>query len=251
MNDHPASRKLRGTKKRAAEHVPKAPEPSKTRVLQMDRPDTDSLRRVTGSKRDVFNLDIINATLSCLWDPAGQSDDQRARQGAAAVLAMMAFKVGDEIEAMLVAQAMAMHHAAMECSRRAMVRDQPAEFAQGFRKAAANASRTFVELLAALDRKRGKGGQQVVRVEHVHVHPGGQAIVGTITTGGQGGGGATETREEPHEPHQLAHGPKLGAGIPPLLCADPQRGGVPGAGDAEPAVLPARGKQHRTNGSGN
>ena len=51
------------------------------------------------------------------------------------------------------------------------------------RKAAANASRTFVELLSALDRKRGKGGQQVVRVEHVHVHQGGQAIVGNVKAG--------------------------------------------------------------------
>ena len=39
--------------------------------------------------------------------------------------------------------------------------DQPFEAAQGLRKAAANASRTFIELLAALDRRRGKGGQQL------------------------------------------------------------------------------------------
>ena len=57
----------------------------------------------------------------------------------------------DEIEAMIAAQAMAAHHASMECSRRAMVPDQPCEAAQGLRKAAANASRTFVELLSALD----------------------------------------------------------------------------------------------------
>jgi hypothetical protein len=50
-------------------------------------------------------------------------------------------------------------------------------------QAAANASRTFIELLSALDRKRGKGGQQVVRVEHVHVHPGGQAVVGNVKAG--------------------------------------------------------------------
>jgi hypothetical protein len=81
---------------------------------------------------------------------------------------------------MLAAQAMAAHHASMECSRRAMLPDQPFEASQGFRKAAANASRTFIELLSALDRKRGKGGQQVVRVEHVHVHRGGQAIVGSV-----------------------------------------------------------------------
>jgi hypothetical protein len=64
-----------------------------------------------------------------------------------------------------------------------MLPDQPFEAAQGLRKAAANASRTFVELLSALDRRRGKGGQQVVRVEHVHVHRGGQAIVGNVKAG--------------------------------------------------------------------
>jgi hypothetical protein len=67
------------------------------------------------------------------------------------------------------------------------------ETAQGLRKAAANASRTFVELLAALDRRRGKGGQQVVRVEHVHVHQGGQAIVGNV----QGGDTGTVTKPAP------------------------------------------------------
>ena len=55
-----------------------------------------------------------------------------------------------------------------------------------------------------LDRKRGKGGQQVVCVEHVHVHPGGQAIVGSVETGGRGGGSAHEMLEEPHTRGQLA-----------------------------------------------
>jgi hypothetical protein len=50
---------------------------------------------------------------------------------------------------MIAAQAMAMHHASMECSRRAMLPDQPFEAAQGFRKAGANASRTFIELRGA------------------------------------------------------------------------------------------------------
>jgi hypothetical protein len=59
-----------------------------------------------------------------------------------------------------------------------MVHDQPFEAEQGFRKAAANASRNFIELLSALDRKRGKG--QVVRVERVVVNEGGRAIVGNV-----------------------------------------------------------------------
>jgi hypothetical protein len=43
--------------------------------------------------------------------------------------------------------------------------------------------RTFTTQLEAMQRYRGKGPQQV-RVEHVHVHEGGQAIVGTVQQGG-------------------------------------------------------------------
>jgi hypothetical protein len=46
-------------------------------------------------------------------------------------------------------------------------------------------SRTYATLLEALNRHRGKG-QQRVAVEHVHVHPGGQAVVGTVETPGEG-----------------------------------------------------------------
>ena len=109
-----------------------------------------------------------------------------------------AFKAADEIEGMIAAQAMAAHHASMECSRRAMLHEQPFEAAQGLRKAAANASRTFVELLSALDRKRGTGGQQKVTVEHVHVHSGGQAVVGNFAVPATGGGGMqAKARENP------------------------------------------------------
>ena len=119
--------------------------------------------------------------------------------------------------------------------------------AQGFRKAAANASRTFVELLSALDRKRGTGGQQKVTVEHVHVHSGGQAVVGNIAVAGRrGGGGAHEISEEPRAPDQLAPTPVLGAVLSPLRRADAERETVPVACDAERQVPNARRKQHRT-----
>ena len=43
--------------------------------------------------------------------------------------------------------------------------------------------RTFVAQTEALQRYRGKGQQKVV-VEHVHVHTGGQAIVGSVNQSG-------------------------------------------------------------------
>jgi hypothetical protein len=48
-------------------------------------------------------------------------------------------------------------------------------------------------VLEALNRHRGKG-QQKVTVEHVHVHEGGQAIVGNV----EGGGMRTKSEDQPH-----------------------------------------------------
>jgi hypothetical protein len=227
------------------DHV-SAPKP-KPVVIRLGEAEPDTLRLIGGSRSDRFNSALIDSMTKTGWFPSGQSEEARNQQLFTAVTGLQAFKVADEIEAMIGAQAMAAHFASMECSRRAMLHEQPFEAAQALRKAAANASRVFIELLAALDRKRGKGGQQVVRVEHVHVHPGGKAIVGSITQGGPGGGGgvAAETAEEPPAPDQLAHSPVLGAVLPPLRSADAERETVPVAGDEELPVPDARRKQHR------
>ncbi len=86
---------------------------------------------------------------------------------------------------MIAAQLIAAHNVAMECYRRAMIGEQTLE---GYRENLSQAnklSRTYAVLLDALNRHRGKG-QQKVTVEHVHVHPGGQAVVGTVETAGGG-----------------------------------------------------------------
>jgi hypothetical protein len=227
------------------------------------------------TRSDKFNNSLVTAVISTAWFPPGQSKEDRNLQLFVAVTGLQAFAPTDEIEGMIAAQAMTAHHASMECSRRAMVPDQPFEAAQGFRKAAANASRTFVELLSALDRKRGKGGHQVVRVEHVHVHQGGQAIVGNV----QGSDTRAETKAAPplaigqeqsgitlgdlidkqpelvrreggYDPQfeaeprasapRLAHDTSLGAVLSPLRGTDAERETVPVAGDAERQVSNAR-----------
>jgi hypothetical protein len=156
------------------------PKPKPVEII-LDEAESDILRPICGSKSDRFN--------NALMFPPGQSEEDRNRQLFVAVTGLRAFKAADEIEGMIAAQAMAAHHASMECSRRAMLHEQPFEAAQGFRKAAANASRTFIELLSALDRKRGTGGQQKVTVEHVHVHSGANAVVGNIAAPAIGEGG--------------------------------------------------------------
>lgn len=149
------------------------------RDILIEEPETDKLRAFGGSRSDKFNGALINAMARTGWFPPGQTDEAGNQQMFAAVAALRAFKPTDEIEGMLAAQTMAMHFGAMECFRRAMVHDQHPEVASKLRKDGTNLARGMTDMLEALDRKRGKG-PQVVRVERVVVHEGGQAIVGNV-----------------------------------------------------------------------
>jgi hypothetical protein len=86
-------------------------------------------------------------------------------------------------------------------------------------------------LLDALNRYRGKG-QQKVTVEHVHVHAGGQAVVGTIQT--PGGGDQSKSEDQPHA-KQIAHAPQ-----PAMWSADKEREPVPVTRHAERPLPDAR-----------
>jgi hypothetical protein len=57
-------------------------------------------------------------------------------------------------------------------------------------------SRTYAVLLDALNRYRGKEGQQKVTVEHVDVHAGGQAVVGIVES--PRGGDQPKSEDQPH-----------------------------------------------------
>ncbi len=101
----------------------------------------------------------------------------------------------------MAAQLLAAHNATMECFRRAMIPDQDPQARQENLAQANKLSRTYATLLDALNKHRGKG-QQKVTVEHVHVHAGGQAVVGMVERPipghRQGGGVSTELEEPPH-----------------------------------------------------
>jgi hypothetical protein len=65
-------------------------------------------------------------------------------------------------------------------------------------------------LLDALNRHRGKG-QQKVTVEHVHVHSGGQAVVGTVESPRRALsaklGGQEHAKQVAHAPEPTARSP--------------------------------------------
>jgi hypothetical protein len=90
----------------------------------------------------------------------------------------------DQMEAMLAAQMAAVHMATMSFASRLTSADRLYQV-DAVQKALNKLARTFAAQMEALNRYRGKG-QQKMTVEHVHVHEGGQAIVGSVTKGGGG-----------------------------------------------------------------
>jgi hypothetical protein len=79
----------------------------------------------------------------------------------------------------------------------------------------------------ALQRYRGKG-QQKVTVEHVHVHAGGQAIVGAVHPPKAN----KRLAEQADAPGALTHKPET-----PLRSPDPFREAVPVAGSTRKTPL--------------
>jgi hypothetical protein len=87
------------------------------------------------------------------------------------------------VEALLIAQMVAVHNAAAEQLRRVInYLYQPPEVIDSLSNQATRLLRLFIDQLAALDRLRGVGARQTVRVERVTVEAGGQAVVGAVTT---------------------------------------------------------------------
>jgi hypothetical protein len=132
---------------------------------------------------------------------------------------------------MMAAQLIAAHNAAMECYRRAMIGEQSFEGRRENLAQANKLSRTYATLLEALNRHRGKG-QQKVTVEHIHVHSGGQAVVGVV--GNPGGG---DPRKSEDQPHALGYEPGT-----TMRSSDAEREPVPVSGDAERPLQDARRK---------
>lgn len=161
-------------------------------------------RAMGGSLVDDFNAAVATQALRSLWLAHSTKEDIPKHQ-TTVIAAMVGIAPKNEIEGMLAAQMVATHHAAMECFRRAMLKEQSFECWREQVSLGSKLVRSYAALLDALDRHRGKGQPQVVRVERVTVEAGGQAIVGAVT---QGGRGSAESEDQPHAQQQLAHAPE-------------------------------------------
>ena len=88
----------------------------------------------------------------------------------------------DQVEAMLAVQMAAVHDATMTLARR-LNKTETIPQQDSAERAFNKLARTFAAQIEALKRYRS-AGEQTVRVEHVTVNDGGQAIVGNVTHGG-------------------------------------------------------------------
>jgi hypothetical protein len=143
----------------------------------------------------------------------------------------------DELEGALATQMVGCHSLSMAMLCRAKSTSRTDQL-QLYGNLAVKLQRTFVAQVEALARLRGKG-QQTVRVEHVTVHPGAQAIVGDVHHHAPGVPGAySETKDRPHETSAAATTTAPSAALP---SPDPQGFGVPVPGHAErPVPAPRR-----------
>jgi hypothetical protein len=200
------------------------------------------LRAIGGSQSDQWNSVLANQVVQTLW-LKHSCPDQLDRQMSAVVAALAGMKPKDELEAMMAAQLIAAHNAVMECYRRAMISEQSLEARSENLNQANRLSRACASLMEALDKHRGKG-QQKVTVEHVHVHAGGQAVVGMVspshTPGGRGPG---HLEEQPHA--KLLDRQPQNASVAPLPRSNAHEAAMPVAGNAQRPLQDARRQRNR------
>ncbi|HYF56583.1 MAG TPA: hypothetical protein VEA41_20180 [Salinarimonas sp.] len=165
-----------------------------------------------------------------------------------ALAALSGAEPQSEIEAMLVSQMTLTHSAALEMLNIARTNATvPAIQAAG--GLAVKLLRTYTAQVEALAKLR-RGGNQTVRVEHVHVYEGGQAIVGNVTTGGGGGHGGSA--DQPHAPGPEINGGalELESGLP-VWGPDPLGGTMPVArGVGKDAMPDARRRKGQRGAQG-
>lgn len=151
-----------------------------------------AIAAATGSTNSTVGIQLL-INLSKAIISSNASAEEIVSQLGTFAQSMTMLAPQDPYEGQLVAQLVVLHEQSMEWLGKAM-RTERVDFANVYLNGASKLLTRHHETLDALLKYRRKGEQRVL-VEHVHVHSGGQAIVGTITTGS---GMNQKTEEGPH-----------------------------------------------------
>lgn len=136
----------------------------------------NALRDIAGVKTNELALQLANQLAHLqVWDKRSGVDGL----GLATML-LAELQPKSALEAMLATQMVGVHHAATMFLARATLEEQTPNGTDANVVRATRLMKLFNEQLDALGKLRGKTSRQKVTVEHVHVHEGGQAIVGAV-----------------------------------------------------------------------
>ena len=91
----------------------------------------------------------------------------------------------DLIETMLISQMIGVHNTAMDLLQKSQAAYLNPEQRARYAGLSTKMTRTYALQMEALKKYR-TGGQQTMKVEHVHVNQGGQAVIGNVSKGGGG-----------------------------------------------------------------
>jgi hypothetical protein len=158
------------------------------RVAKVHPPDGDAavwwerLNRALGTR----SSDFVNASLVQIQAAARSPWGTVSEQAVNAALAMVeAAAPKDEIEGALAVQMSCTHVAAMSLLAKLDAAFASERRVAAFGSAASRLLRAFAMQVEVLRRLR-HGGHQYIRIEHVHVNEGGQAVIGNVKTNSNG-----------------------------------------------------------------
>jgi hypothetical protein len=200
------------------------------------------LSETLGSVSPDFVNSELARLLNALNSRAGAPNEDEVN-GAIALIHGMAPR--SELEATLGVQIAATHAASMDMLRQVRSAASP-ELADRYGTLLTKLQRTFLAQVESFSKLR-RGGEQVVRVEHVHVYPGGQAIVGTVNAPGRVAGGSSADGRQAHgatDPRALAFTPGEA-----LWGQEPERSAVPARGSEGQDPLSHARRRPRKRGS--
>ena len=186
-------------------------------VRKSRKPSSPHMKAIGASGFESWDLSLFYRTMQTAHAVRQQDETEEEAQvrivGMAGI-GVEAFKPTDPVEAMFASQAVAMHLAAMECFRRAMLSQQTSDVASKLRRDGTNAARGMSDMVDALARYRGKG-PQVIRVEKMMVADGGAAVIGSVTSG-------ATLPTSPSAPKAIVQGTAsmITPDVPPVVMAD-------------------------------
>ena len=103
-----------------------------------------------------FSEELLRDLLSAISPPGSDMDELQTCRTVAAVTELDSFRPRTHLEAMLAVQAIACHHAAMDCFKRACLPDQPDDIAIRLRKTAAAMMRAMVDAAKTIEKLQAK-----------------------------------------------------------------------------------------------